>query len=128
MKKLFVIWMCGCGIFAAGQEVNKDFTKQLLNEQFDNADKNWNTTFNADNLFIAQNGYYELYRRSKKSGYYLFSSAAEEYSAFQLEVGLVFGDHDNKRQSAGILMMARSESSEGLAVEINRKREYRIIR
>jgi hypothetical protein len=128
MKKLFVIWMCGWGIFAFGQEVNKDFTKQLLNEQFDNVDKNWNTTFNADNLFISQNGYYELYRRSKKSGYYLFSSAAEEYSAFQAEVSLVFGEHDNKKQSAGLLMMARSETSEGLAVEINRKKEYRIIR
>jgi hypothetical protein len=120
--------MCGCGIFAFGQEVNKDFTKQLLNEQFDNADKNWSTTFNADNLFISQNGFYELYRRSKKSGYYLFSNNAEEYSAFQLELGLVFGEHDNKRQSAGILMMAHSETSEGLAVEINRKREYRIVR
>ncbi len=128
MKKLFVLWMCGCGIFAFGQEVNKDFTKQLLNEQFDNVDKNWNTTFNAENLFIGQNGFYELYRRSKKSGYYLFSNGAEEYSAFQLEVGLVFGDHDNKKQSAGILMMAHSETSEGLAVEINRKKEYRIVR
>jgi hypothetical protein len=128
MKKLFVIWMCGCGIFAFGQEVNKDFTKLLLNEQFDNIDKNWSTTFNADNLFIGQNGFYELFRRSKKSGYYLFANNAEEYSAFQLEVGLVFGDHDNKRQSAGILMMAHSETSEGLSVEINGKKEYRIVR
>jgi hypothetical protein len=128
MKKFIVIWMCGCGIFAFGQEVNKDFTKQLLNEQFDNVDNNWNTTFNADNLFIGQNGFYELYRRSKKSGYYVFSSNAEEYSSFQLEVSLVFSDHDNNKQSAGILMMARSETSEGLAVQINRKREYRIVR
>lgn len=128
MKKLFVIWMCGCGFFAVGQEVNKDFTKQLLNEQFDNVDKNWSTTFNADNLFIGQNGFYELYRRSEKSGYYLFSNSAEEYSACQVEVSLIFGDHDNKKQSAGILMMARSETSEGLAVEINGKKEYRVIR
>ncbi len=120
--------MCGAGIFAFGQEVNKDFTKQLLNEQFDNVENNWNTTFNADNLFIAQNGFYELYRLSKKSGYYLFSNSAEEYTAFQLEVGLVFGDHDNKRESAGVLMMAHAETSEGLAVEINRKKEYRVIR
>ena len=60
MKKLIVIWVLSCGFFAQAQEVNKDFTKLLLNDQFDQADKNWNSTFNADNLFIAQNGFFEL--------------------------------------------------------------------
>lgn len=128
MRKLFVLWLCGQGIFAFGQEVNKEFTKLLLNEQFDNVDKTWNTTFNADNLFIGQNGYYELYRLSSKSGYYVIANNAEEYSAFQLDLHLVFGDHKNKRQSAGVLMMAQSESSGGISVEINQKKEYRIVR
>lgn len=92
MKNLFVIWMCGCGIFAFGQEVNKDFTRQLLNETFDNVDNNWSTTFNADNLFIGQNGFYELYRLSKKSGYYVFSNTSEEYASFQLELAVYFGE------------------------------------
>lgn len=128
MRKLFVLWLCGQGIFAFGQEVNKEFTKLLLNEQFDNVDKNWNTTFNADNLFIGQNGYYELYRLSSKSGYYVIANNAEEYSAFELDLHLVFGDHKNKKQSAGVLMMAQSESSGGISVEINQKKEYRIVR
>lgn len=128
MKKFIVIWMFGSGFFAYGQEVNKEFTKLLLSEQFDQADKNWSSTFNADNLFIAQNGYFELYRRSKKSGYYLFPLKSEEYSSFQIEASIVFAEHKNKRQSAGILMMASSETSGGISVEINQKKEYRVVR
>jgi hypothetical protein len=40
----------------------------------------------------------------------------------------MFGQHNNKKQSAGVLMMASSESSGGILVEINQKREYRILR
>lgn len=128
MKKLFLIWMCGSGIFAFGQEINKEFTKLLLNEQFNQAEKTWSSTFNADNLFIAQNGFYELYRKSKKSGYYLFSNSNEEYTAFQLETSVVFNDHGNRKQSAGLVMMAQSETSGGILVEINQKREYRVMK
>lgn len=128
MKKFIVIWVFFSGFFAVGQEVNKEFTKLLLSEQFDEADKNWSSTFNADNLFIAQNGYYELYRKSKKSGYYLFPNKSDEYSSFQVEAAIVFGDHNNKKQSAGILMMANSETGGGISVEINQKKEYRIVR
>jgi len=128
MKKLIVIWVLSCGFFAQAQEVNKDFSKLLLNDQFDQADKNWNSTFNADNLFIAQNGFFELYRKSKKSGYYLFPNKSEEYTAFQVEAGLVFAQHDNGKQSAGLLLMANSETGGGLLVEINQKKQYRIVR
>jgi regulator of replication initiation timing len=128
MKKLIVLLVLSNGFFAFGQEVNKEFTKLLLNDQFDLADKNWNSTFNADNLFIAQNGYFELFRRSKKSGYYLFPKESKEFSAFKLEASIIFADYNNKRQSAGLLMMANSETGGGISVEINQKREYRIVR
>ncbi len=128
MKKLFLIWMCSTGIFAFGQEVNKEFTKLLLHEQFNQVDKTWSNTFNADNLFIAQNGYYELFRKSKKSGYYLFSNSNDEYTSFQLEASVSFGEHKNKKQSAGLVMMAQAETSGGILVEINQKKEYRILK
>jgi hypothetical protein len=128
MKKLFLIWMFSTGIFAFGQEINKEFTKVVLNEQFNQVDKTWSNTFNADNLFIAQNGYYELFRKSKKSGYYLFSNSAEEYTSFQLEASVSFGEHKNKKQSAGIVVMAQAETSGGILIEINQKKEYRILK
>lgn len=120
--------MCSTGIFAFGQEINKEFTKLLLYEQFNQVDKTWSSTFNADNLFIAQNGYYELFRKSKKSGYYLFSNSGEEYTSFQLEAAVSFGEHKNKKQSAGLVMMAQAETSGGILVEVNQKREYRIMK
>lgn len=127
MKKLFVLFNCLVGIMAYGQEVQKDFTKILLDENFNNGDKNWNSTFNVDNLFIAQNGFYELFRRSKKSGYFLLPNDKIEYGSFELETAITFADHDNRKQSAGILLMAKDNSS-GLLVEINQKKEFRILR
>lgn len=128
MKKLFLIWIFASGFFVQGQEVNKEFTKLLLDEQFNQADKNWSSTFNADNLFIAQNGYYELYRKSKKSGYYLFSNAGEEYNNYLLESTVVFNEHSNKKQSAGVVLMAQAETSGGVLIEINQKKEFRIMK
>jgi len=127
MKKLFVLFNCLVGIIASGQEVQKDFTKILLDENFNNGDKNWNSTFNVDNLFIAQNGYYELFRRSKKSGYFLLPNDKTEYGSFELETAITFAEHDNRKQSAGILLMAKDNSS-GLLVEINQKKEFRVLR
>ncbi|MCC6817441.1 MAG: hypothetical protein IT245_00925 [Bacteroidia bacterium] len=128
MKKLFLIWMCTSGFFAYGQEVNKEFTKLLFNEQFNQVDKSWNSTFNADNLFIAQYGYFELYRKSKKSGYYLFPNTEDEYSNYLLEASVSFNDHKNRKQSAGLVLMAQAETSGGILVEINQKKEFRIMK
>lgn len=127
MKKIFVLFCCCTGFLSYSQEVQKEFTKVLLDEHFTNGDKNWNSTFNVDNLFIAQNGYYELFRRSKKSGYYLLPNDNINYSAFELESSITFLDHTNRRQSAGVLMMAKDNSS-GLLLEINGKKEFRVLR
>lgn len=127
MKKLFVLLSFATGLFAHGQEVQKDFTKILLEEDFNNGDKNWKSTFNIDNLFIAQNGFYELFRRSEKSGYFILPKDNTEYGAFELETSITFAEHDNRKQSGGVLLMAKDNSS-GLLVEINQKREFRIMR
>jgi hypothetical protein len=127
MKNLFLFLSCICSFYAFGQEVNKEYKKLVLNEQFETTDR-WNTTFNSDNLFLGQNGFYELYRRSKKSGYFILPELTEEYGSFQVETQMVFGNHDNKKQSAGLLLMAKSETSGGILVEINQKKEYRIVR
>ncbi|MDP2174434.1 MAG: hypothetical protein Q8K70_00845 [Bacteroidota bacterium] len=127
MKNLFLFLSCICSFYAFGQEVNKEYKKLVLNEQFETTDK-WNTTFNSDNLFLGQNGFYELYRRSKKSGYFILPDLNEEYGSFQVETQLIFGNHNNKKQSAGLLLMAKSETSGGILVEINQKKEFRIVR
>ena len=127
MMKLILICLLGSGFFVQAQEVNKEFTKLVLNEQFDQPDKNWNSTFNADNLFIAQNGYFELYRQNKQSGYYVFPNKSESYKGFLLESKVLFTSHDNKAQSAGVIVMA-NESGGGLLIEVNQKKAFRIVR
>lgn len=127
MRKIIVLFSCLTIILSYGQEVQKEFTKVLLDEQFANGDKNWNSTFNVDNLFIAQNGHYELFRRSPKSGYFLLPNDNAMYRAFELETSVTFMDHDNRKQSTGILLMAKDNSS-GLLVEINRSKEFRVMR
>ncbi len=107
--------------------MNKEFTKLVLNEQFDNTDK-WNTTFNLDNLFIGQNGFYELFRQSKKTGYYVIPEYKDEYSSFQFECSFSFSKHQNNKQSFGVVLMANSENSNGILIEFNQKKSYRIQR
>jgi hypothetical protein len=127
MKNLFLFLSCICSFYAFGQEVNKEYKKLVWNENFETTDK-WNTTFNSDNLFLGQNGFYELYRRSKKSGYFILPDLNEEYGSFQVETELIFGNHNNRKQSAGLLLMAKSETSGGILVEINQKKEFRVLR
>ncbi len=127
--KIFLVFYCFLSVFILNaQEVNKEFTKLLWSEQFNNLSNQWENTFNADNLFIAQNGYYELFRKNKKSGYYLFPNSGEDYGALRLDCELSFADHKNKRQSAGVILMGQINGSQGILIEINQKREYRIVR
>ena len=127
MMKLILICLLGSGFFVQAQEVSKEFTKQVLNEQFDQVDKNWTSTFNADNLFIAQNGYFDLFRQNKQSGYYLFPNKSESYKGFLLETKVQFAAHDNKSESAGVVVMA-NEAGGGLLIEWNQKKAFRIVR
>lgn len=126
--KFFFLLFISFGCFSLiSQEVSKEFTKIALNEQFDNT-TNWNTTFNIDNLFLGQNGFYELNRLSKKSGYYIISEYKEEYSSFQLEMGFSFTKNKNSKQSFGVVLMANQENSNGILIEFNQKKAYRIVR
>ena len=127
MMKFILICLLGSGFFVQAQEVNKAFNRQVLNEQFDQIDKNWNSIFNADNLFIAQNGYYDLFRQNKQSGYYLFPNKSESYKGFLLETKVQFAAHDNKSESAGIVVMA-NEAGGGLLIEWSQKKAFRIVR
>lgn len=128
MKNFILLFTICFTFFSKAQVVNKEFTKVLYNETFDNIEKNWENVFNADNLFIAQNGYYELFRKSKKLGYYLMPTSGDVFSAFEFESQLSFSDHNNKKQSAGVLLMAQNDGTGGLLIEINQKKEYRIVR
>lgn len=126
--KFFFLLFISFGCFSLiSQEVNKEFTKIVLNEQFDNT-TNWNTTFNIDNLFLGQNGFYELNRLSKKNGYYIMSEYKDEYSSFQMEMSFSFTKNNNSKQSFGVVLMANQENSNGILIEFNQKKAYRIVR
>ncbi len=110
------------------QNVTKDFDQLLFEENFEISNKKWSNIFNADNLFVIQNGFYELYRKSKKNGYYLIPESQDKYNHFQLETNFNYLEHKNKKQSAGVLMMAQNDGTGGILIEINQKGEFRIVR
>ena len=129
MRKLFIPILLSLAHFTNGQEITKDFTKLLHEEDFHNssADK-WENAFNEDNLFLVQNGFYELYRTNKTSGYFIFPKQDRVYESVEIKTTLKFDKHKNKKQSAGIIMMAQTNFTGGLIVEISPKLGYRVQR
>lgn len=115
-----------CALTLNAQEVQKDFTKTLLSEDFENVSEKWPQIFNADNVFLTQNSHYELLRNSKKSGYYLLPKISDEFSNFEVTTSFIFESKGNAKQSAGILIMAQKSGNGAILVEINRKKEFSI--
>jgi len=129
MRKLFIAILLSLAHFTNGQEITKDFTKLLHEEDFhsSSADK-WENAFNQDNLFLVQNGFYELYRTNKTSGYFIFPKQERTYESVEIRTALEFEKHKNKKQSAGIIIMTQANFTGGLIIEISPKLGYRVQR
>ena len=129
MRKLFIPILLSLVHFANGQEISKDFTKLLHKEDFHSSSSDkWEQAFNSDNLFLVQNGFYELFRKNKTSGYFIFPKQERIYESVELKASLSFDKHKNNKQSAGIIMMTQTDFTGGLIIEISPKLGYRVQR
>lgn len=128
MRKIFIPLLLLVPYLTNGQQVTKDFTKLLQEEQFNSSSENWEQAYNSDNLFLIQNGKYELFRQNRSSGYFIFPKKERQYDACEISCKVTFDKHKNKKQSTGIIIMATKNFSGGLFVEINSRNEYRVQR
>jgi hypothetical protein len=110
------------------QEVTKEFNKVYFEENFESANDLWLQTFNIDNLFVAQNGSYDLVRKNSQTGYFILPNLTQEYASFEIQAGIKFDQNKNKKASAGILLKANKAQSSGILIEVNVNKEYKISR
>src|SRR5690606_35921796 len=96
------------------QEVTKEFNKVYFEENFETANDLWLQTFNIDNLFVAQNGSYDLVRKNSQTGYFILPNLTAEYASFEIQAGIKFDQNKNKKASAGILLKANKAQSTGI--------------
>jgi hypothetical protein len=113
-------------INVTGQQINKEFSFSLFKEDFDNTQNNWPQTFTSENLILLQNGYYRTERKNSESGYFIFNETQDQYENFKVTVNFAF-DGTNKSESAGLVLMAQADGNSSLLIEVNKKRQYRVM-
>lgn len=130
MRKLLIPILISLAHFTNGQEITKDFTKLLHEEDFNASSSNeWEQSFNTDNIFLVQNGNYELFRKNKTSGYFVFPKTERLFESVEIKASLSFvKNKKNKKQSGGIIIMTQANLTGGLVVELSPKLGYRVQR
>lgn len=112
----------------AGQQVTRDFTRLLWDEDFSQSGEKWPLTYNADNFFVIQNGSFELLRSNQKTGTFVFSREERNFNFFEARTRIVFGEGSARMPVAGLVLQAQADGSGALVVEINNKGQYRVRR
>lgn len=110
------------------QQVTKEFNRLLLDEDFVNLSGKWDQQSNADNSFIGVAQGFQAWRRNQKSGFFIFPLKEREYSVFEVSAQFIFNSKGSKSQSAGIVIQAQQDLSGAVLIEINKKKQYRIMR
>lgn len=110
------------------QQVTKEFNRLLVDDDFTNLNGKWEQQSNADNIFIGIPEGFQTWRKNNKSGFFLFSSQEREFSVFEVVTTFNFDSKEGKNQSAGVILQAQQDGSGALLIEINRKKQYRIVR
>lgn len=123
---LFLLGIISTAVFS--QEINKDFSKRIFSEDFSSQNETWTQTYNVDNLFVQQNGKFELVRRNMEIGYFVFPNIQDKISSFEISTALTLSSNKVKHSSAGIVFMADKLNSTGIMVEVNQNRSYRVMR
>lgn len=123
---LFVLILLGLSHRAeAQQRVFINFNVQVLNETFDRPNQTWPIMKTAENVFVFDKGEYFLTRKHPITGYAAMANWNNSIEEFHLKAALRLGP-SNGEQTAGLIMMASADGSQGLIVEINEDKDYRL--
>lgn len=110
------------------QQVTKEFNRLLVDEDFTNLNNKWDQQSNSDNSFIGLTQGFQTWRKNEKSGFFIFPQKKQEYSVFETSVNFTFNSKGGKNQSAGLVLQAQDDGTGAVLIEINKKKQYRIMR
>lgn len=113
---------------AQTQQVTKEFSRMLVDDDFSRLAGKWEQLSNTDNSFVGLERGFQTWRRNTKSGFFILSQEPKEFSVFESHVHFTFDPKGGNNQSAGMVLQAQADGSGALVIEINKKKQYRILR
>lgn len=129
MRKIIGLLSLFCFFYPAQtQQVTKEFVKRVWVDDFQKIDSNWAQQSTADNFFIGSSEGFEVWRKSKRSGFFIFPKKVQEFRVFEASLQFVFDGKGTAENAAGLVLQAQPDGSGAVIVEVNRKKQYRIRR
>ncbi|MBS3914145.1 MAG: hypothetical protein KG003_06575 [Bacteroidetes bacterium] len=129
MKKFFGLTALFLFFYPAQtQQVTKEFNRMLVDDDFSRLSGKWDQQSNSENVFVGLDRGFQTWRKNSKSGFFLLPQQAMQFSVFEAYVNFTFDSKGNKNQSAGIVLQAQADGSGALVVEVNKKKQFRILR
>ncbi|MBR9859727.1 hypothetical protein GYB22_03065 [bacterium] len=126
MRYLLHILVFTLSNLAMGQNVLTKFEEVVANEDFSNSNFIFSQKFNANELFVIENGAYRMQRRSED--YYSISYARidEPLEQHSVSAKIELIKNKNKNASCGIVMHSQLDGSGAIVLEMNCKRRFRV--
>lgn len=130
MVRIFALLLAATAFITplfAQQTVFGNFNALVWADDFDGQKADlWRQTTNADELFIIQNGEYNLVKKSTTNYGLIFPNEKVAFSSHKAEFRIKIDDESSKDASAGVVVMAQEDGKGAFLIEINGKRQYRI--
>ena len=129
MRKIIGLFCLMCFFYPAHtQQVTKDFVKLVWEDDFQKLENKWAQQSTADNFFIGSSEGFEVWRKSKRTGFFIFPLKVQEFRVFEANLQFVFDGKGSAENSAGLVLQAQPDGSGAVIVEVNRKKQFRIRR
>lgn len=124
--RFLLLYLCVVFIWqsqvAWAQETGSVFTQTCFTEDFSDASKGWEQNSTLDKLYLIQHGRYIVYRKNEHPDCIPLPVKSTS-EAFECAVNMMFDEHTNKLQSAGMVCMVTEKGY--YVLEINEKKQYR---
>ncbi len=126
-KGVYALFFCLLVSFTGmgQQRVFINFNVPVLVEEFDAPSKTWPEVRSTENVFVVDNGDYYITRTNPVTPYAIMAQWPNKVEEFHLKTSMKMGPA-NKNQSLGVILMASDNGQEGLIIEFNRSKDYRI--
>lgn len=102
--------------------------KLIWEDNFQKLDSVWAQQSTVDNFFIGSSEGFEVWRKSKRTGFFIFPIKVQEFRIFEASLQFVFDGKGSAENSAGLVLQAQPDGAGALIVEVNRKKQFRIRR
>lgn len=130
MRKIFGVIVLFAVFYCAHTQpqVTKEFNKPVVTEDFSNLSGKWQESSTSENLITGSNPGLEVWRKNRKSGFFVFPNVKQELQFYEITVNFSFSAKGSKNQSAGIILQVPEKNNGGVVIEVNKRGQFRILR